>query len=160
MKEATRRTSLVPLAFPSFVLCLIRVEAEGLLDYQGRAGIISIVRCNLRPVIFRADCVDDFLGKLRISLVAWLRLRLGAGPKKQPKQKVLGRMLTGNQGPRRWDTPNPSPGTGTLCTVPFRKGMARMSHDLGLGCPAIRVRTWGAWKHLSLKKFRLIFLSQ
>ena len=36
---------------PLFVHCLIRVEAEGLLDYQGRAGIISIVRWNLRPVI-------------------------------------------------------------------------------------------------------------
>ena len=36
---------------PLFVHCLVRVEAEGLLDYQGRAGIISIVRWNLRPVI-------------------------------------------------------------------------------------------------------------
>ena len=35
---------------PLFVHCLIRVEREGLLDYQGRAGIISIVRWNLRPV--------------------------------------------------------------------------------------------------------------
>ena len=34
---------------PLFVHCLVRVEAEGLLDYQGRAGIISIVRWNLRP---------------------------------------------------------------------------------------------------------------
>ena len=49
------RTSLVPLAFPCFVLYLIRVEAEGLLDYQGRAGIISIVRWNLRPVIFGVE---------------------------------------------------------------------------------------------------------
>ena len=40
---------------PLFVHCLIRVEAEGLLDYQGRAGIISIVRWNLRPVIFGAE---------------------------------------------------------------------------------------------------------
>ena len=35
---------------PLFVHCLIRVEAEGLLDYQGRA-----VRWNLRPVIFGVD---------------------------------------------------------------------------------------------------------
>ena len=28
---------------PLFVRCLIRVEAEGLLDFQGRAGIMSIV---------------------------------------------------------------------------------------------------------------------
>ena len=31
------------------------VETEGLLDYQGRAGIISIVRWNIRPVIFGVD---------------------------------------------------------------------------------------------------------
>ena len=37
---------------PLLVHCLLRVEAEGLLDYQGRAEIISIVRWNLRPVIF------------------------------------------------------------------------------------------------------------
>ena len=29
-------------------------KTEGLLDYQGRAGIISIVRWTLRPVIFGA----------------------------------------------------------------------------------------------------------
>ena len=38
MEEVPRRTSLVPLAFPCFVLRLIGVETEGLLDYQGRAG--------------------------------------------------------------------------------------------------------------------------
>ena len=47
---------------PLFVHCLIRVEAEGFLDYQGRAGIISIVRWNLRPVIFGVD------SRLRISM--------------------------------------------------------------------------------------------
>ena len=55
MEEVPCRTSLVPLAFPRFVLCLLRVEREGLLDYQGRAGIMSIVRWNLRPVIFGVD---------------------------------------------------------------------------------------------------------
>ena len=40
---------------PLFVHFLIRVEAAGLLDYQGWAGIISIVRWNLRPVIFGVD---------------------------------------------------------------------------------------------------------
>ena len=40
---------------PLFVHCLIRVEAEGLLDYQGRVGIISIVRWNLCPVIFGVE---------------------------------------------------------------------------------------------------------
>ena len=37
--------------FPLFVLCLVRVETEGLLDYQGKAGIMSIVQWNVRPVI-------------------------------------------------------------------------------------------------------------
>ena len=55
MEEVPRRTSLVPLAFPCSVRCLIGVEAEGLLDYQGRAGIISIVRWNLRLVIFGVE---------------------------------------------------------------------------------------------------------
>ena len=44
MEEAPRRTSLAPFAFPCFVLCLRRVETEGILDYEARAGIISIVR--------------------------------------------------------------------------------------------------------------------
>ena len=36
---------------PVFLLCLPGVEAEGLVDSQGRAGIISIVGPNLRLVI-------------------------------------------------------------------------------------------------------------
>ena len=40
---------------PSFVLCLIGVETEGLLGYKGRARIISNVRWNLRPVIFGVE---------------------------------------------------------------------------------------------------------
>ena len=49
---------------PLFVLCSISVETEGLLDFQGWAGIISIVRWNLRPVIFGVDdcrCVRPHL---------------------------------------------------------------------------------------------------
>ena len=45
------RTPCVPL----FSTLFLGVEAEGLLDYQGRAGIISIARWNLRPVIFGAE---------------------------------------------------------------------------------------------------------
>ena len=45
------------LAFPCFVLCLIAAETEGLLDYQGRAGMISIVRWKLRPVISGVEAV-------------------------------------------------------------------------------------------------------
>ena len=33
----------------------IGLEAEGLLDFQGRRGIASVVRWNLRPVIFGVD---------------------------------------------------------------------------------------------------------
>ena len=55
MEEVPRCISLAPLASPCFVLCLIGVETEGLLDYQGRAGIVSIVRWNLCPVIFGVD---------------------------------------------------------------------------------------------------------
>ena len=55
MEEVPRRSSPVPLAFLCFVHCLIGLETEGLLDYQGQAGIISIVRWNLRPVIFGVD---------------------------------------------------------------------------------------------------------
>ena len=40
---------------PYFLPWSIGVETEGLLDYQGRAGIISIVQWNLRPVIFGVD---------------------------------------------------------------------------------------------------------
>ena len=61
-----RRTSLVPLALPSFVLCLIGVEAEGLLDYQGRAGIMSIVRWNFRPVMFGVELLSQFFGSVAL----------------------------------------------------------------------------------------------
>ena len=44
------RTSLAPLASPYSVLRLIGVEADsGLVDYQGRAGIISIVGSEPSP---------------------------------------------------------------------------------------------------------------
>ena len=55
MEEVPHRTSLVPFAFPCFVLCSIGVEREGLLDYQGSAGIMSIARWSLRSVIFGVD---------------------------------------------------------------------------------------------------------
>ena len=55
MKEILCCTSLTPFASPCFIFCLLRAETEGFLDYQGRAGIISIVRWNLHPVIFVGD---------------------------------------------------------------------------------------------------------
>ena len=47
MEEVLRRTSLVPLALPCFVLCLIGLETEGLLDHQGRAG--DHFHCTVEP---------------------------------------------------------------------------------------------------------------
>ena len=38
-----------------FMLILIGLEAKNLLAFQGRRGIASVVRWNLRPVIFGAD---------------------------------------------------------------------------------------------------------
>ena len=52
MEEVQRRTSLAPLASPCFMLSLLSLETEGLLAFQARAGIASIVRWNLCPVIF------------------------------------------------------------------------------------------------------------
>ena len=37
---------------PFFMLVLIGLEAKGLLAFQGRRGIASVVRWNLRPVTF------------------------------------------------------------------------------------------------------------
>ena len=44
------RTPCVPL-----FSTLFNRETEELLDYQGRAGIVSIVRWNLRPVVLGVD---------------------------------------------------------------------------------------------------------
>ena len=40
---------------PFFMLILIGLEAQGLLAFQGRRGIASVVRWNLRPVIVGVD---------------------------------------------------------------------------------------------------------
>ena len=45
------RTPCVPLSSILFK----RVETEGLLDYQVKAGIFSIVWWNLRPVLFGVE---------------------------------------------------------------------------------------------------------
>ena len=49
------RTSRAPLAPPCFLLVLIGLETKGLLDFQGRRGIASVVQWNLCPVIFGVD---------------------------------------------------------------------------------------------------------
>ena len=55
MEEVRRRTSLAPLASTCFILSLLSLETEGLLAFQGSAGITSIVRWNLHPVIFGVE---------------------------------------------------------------------------------------------------------
>ena len=55
MEEVQRRTSHAPLASPCFLLAVIGLEEKGLLDFQGRRGITSVVRWNLRPVIFGVE---------------------------------------------------------------------------------------------------------
>ena len=55
MEEVPRRTSLASLRLPCFILSLKCLETEGFVAFQGRAGNTSIVRWNLRPVIFRVE---------------------------------------------------------------------------------------------------------
>ena len=43
------------LASLCLLLTLIGLETKGLLDFQGRRGITSVVRRNLRPVISGVD---------------------------------------------------------------------------------------------------------
>ena len=69
MEEVPRRTSLAPLASPCFLLCLIGVETEGLLDYQGRVGIISIVPSDTKLLLTKNYSEIIIFGKLRISRV-------------------------------------------------------------------------------------------
>ena len=45
---------------PSICALLFGLEREGLSDYQGRAGIISNVRWNLRPVMLDVDFIFLF----------------------------------------------------------------------------------------------------
>ena len=40
---------------PFFMFTLIGLEAKNLFAFQGRRGIASVVRWNLRPVIFGVD---------------------------------------------------------------------------------------------------------
>ena len=59
MEEVPRRTSLVPLALPCFVLSLRGVETEGLLDYQGRAGDHFHCTVELSPGHIRSEAMHD-----------------------------------------------------------------------------------------------------
>ena len=83
MDEVPRRTSLAPLAFPCFVLCLIGVETEGLLDYQGLGG-------------------DHFQYAVEPS-PGHIRCRVFQERKSSPKSKFWGRISGGRpRGYPRW----------------------------------------------------------
>ena len=61
--EAPRRTSLAPLASFGFILTFTSLEAEGFFHFQGNAGIIFVMRWNIRPVICGVErCYQQFLG--------------------------------------------------------------------------------------------------
>ena len=86
MEEVPRRTSLVPLAFPCFAQYLIGVETEGLLDYQLRAGIMSIVRWCLRPVIFGVENSTPWEVGPRVA-TPLASYRIGFGPPARNRKK-------------------------------------------------------------------------
>ena len=89
MEEVPRCTSLARLASSYFVLCSAGMEAEGLLDYQGRAGIISIVGWNLRPVILG---VDFFVSASKVAVsLPWESPRREGHPLKRGPSKEQGR---------------------------------------------------------------------
>ena len=53
-----RKYRVVPHAHPCIPVCLLvlkGLEAKGLSDFQRRRGITSVVRWNLRPVIFGVE---------------------------------------------------------------------------------------------------------
>ena len=58
-------SSVSYLACTPCALGSIGVETEGFLDYQGSAGMISIVRWNLRPVMFGVEIRLSMDGRLK-----------------------------------------------------------------------------------------------
>ena len=86
------RTPHVPLFVPIFT----DVEAKVLLDLQGRRGITSVVRWNLRLVIhFLLQGVSRFASDSAPEIFSLTR---PSSPKKQPKHKVFGRDIPGTSG--------------------------------------------------------------
>ena len=74
------RTLCVPVALH----LLIGLEAKGLLDFQGRRGITSVVRWNLRPVI-PSSTEPIHAGKNCLGELIWAYITEGA-----PKKYVWG----------------------------------------------------------------------
>ena len=81
MEEVPRHTSLAPLASPLSCTLVNGVETEDLLDYQGRAGIMSTARWNLRLVIFG---VERSVEKSRKFLLICFQQVLNVGGRKAP----------------------------------------------------------------------------
>ena len=76
MEEIPRRTSLALRASLCFVLYLIGVEQKGFLNYQGKAGIMSIVRWNLRLFIFGAENGKKFLAEINFVKITKVALKI------------------------------------------------------------------------------------
>ena len=123
MEEVPRRTSLVPLAFPCFVLCLIGVETEGLLDYQGRAG--DHFHCTVEPSPGHISASTNVLSEV---------LAVFRSKKNSLNIKLLGGMFLGHPGSRRRDIPDKNfMQVAFFCC--FRHGVAGISRDLGRDVP-------------------------
>ena len=106
----------------SFVLRFIGVEAEVLLDYQGRAVITSIGLWNLRPVIFGADLWRAGLGHGEV------RVHRGTGVSRRVRRTTWESSL------QNWELQIPCFeeffwGRNTLGLVP-----ASLPHALGYAC--------------------------
>ena len=84
---SSRRTSLVPLAFPCFVLRLIGLETKNVLDYQGRAG--DHFHCTVEPSPGHIRCRPKVHGSLAFAdEYPWVfpETFLGHAPKRSRKQ--------------------------------------------------------------------------
>ena len=100
------------------MLSLVGVETEEFLDYQGRAGIISILRWNLRPVIFGVH--SCFLQQLlKVTRMGSLPGKPSYRARKTNKHKHFWQdgvqdkqePSPGQTGTRPWDKLGPVPGT-------------------------------------------------
>ena len=83
------RTPCIPLFRISFKRGGNR---RAFFDYQGRAGIISIVRWNLRIVIFGVDFFCSLSGNLRLrgfGCTAWKTAKAGNGEQWKSKWKTI-----------------------------------------------------------------------
>ena len=58
---------------PFFMLVLIGLEAKNPLAFQGRRGIASVVRWNLRPVIFGVDVYSSMGNGVWSEMCRWLK---------------------------------------------------------------------------------------